>query len=283
METQAKIIIHATGLELKMDQFSGPMDLLLHMIKENQLNIYDIPICEITEAYLGIIQRAQEIEYQVAGEFLVMASLLLYIKSRTLIPPDPDELQEGEEDPKAALVQKLLAYEEAKAAAIRLQEGELLGRDIFTRQEAEDTLKDFIAEDLAATGTEIQKDTSLNLAMAYLSLLRHFETRHINLQAEPINYKEFFKQITQWLSGQRTHMFDFSSLPSEQRMTLIQRMVLTILVFLELSKRGLIQINQSQHYGALQLDVLDPDTLKHQDLETHTETPTQVPEESHGQ
>lgn len=271
METQTKVIINATGLELKMDQFSGPMDLLLHMIKENQLNIYDIPICEITEAYLGIIQRAQEIEYQVAGEFLVMASLLLYIKSRTLIPLDPDELQDGQEDPKKMLVQQLLAYEQAKQAAQQLQAGELLGRDTFLRDETEEALKEFVSEELAQASMEIQKDTPLNLAMMYLNLLKHFDTRQIRMQAEPVNYKEFFKHIINTLSQQSNHQFDFSNLPTEQGATFIQRLVLTILVFLELSKRGLIQITQAQTYGPLELQILDSNSLEHQDAEVHTE------------
>jgi segregation and condensation protein A len=258
METENPIIINAVGLELKLPQFSGPMDLLLHMIRENQLNIHDIPICQITEAYLGVIRRAQEIEFQVAGEFLVMASLLLYLKSRTLLPPEENELEE--EDPKENLVQQLIAYEEAKAAAEALKKGELLGRDTFIREDAEAALKSLT--NLESDDMEIQASTIIKLATAYINLLKQNENKELNMAAEPIDYKAFFNEVINKLSEHSQHTFDFSQLSTEKKTDLIQRVVLTILVILELSKRGVVQLSQEQRYGSVNLEVFNTEDIK---------------------
>ena len=98
---------------VKLDAFEGPLDLLLHLIRKNEVNIYDIPISLITEQYLGYIELLQELNLDVAGEFLVMASTLIHIKSRMLLPR-PDPLQEDgefEEDPREALVRRLLEHQ----------------------------------------------------------------------------------------------------------------------------------------------------------------------------
>ena len=93
---------------VKLDNFEGPLDLLIHLIKKNEVNIYDIPIALITEQYLAYIALMQELDLDVAGEFLVMAATLIHIKSRTLLPrPDPTE-DDPEEDPREALIRRLL-------------------------------------------------------------------------------------------------------------------------------------------------------------------------------
>ena len=105
--------------QVKLDSFEGPLDLLLHLIRKNEVNIYDIPIALITEQYLGYLELMQEMNLDVAGEFLVMAATLIHIKSRTLLPrPDPSqEDAELEEDPREALVRRLLEHQKYKAAA----------------------------------------------------------------------------------------------------------------------------------------------------------------------
>src|SRR6187431_3163397 len=99
--------------QVKLDSFEGPLDLLLHLIRKNEVNIYDIPIALITEQYLDYIQVMHELDLDVAGEFLVMAATLIHIKSRTLLPrPDPSQDDEGlEEDPREALVRRLLEHQ----------------------------------------------------------------------------------------------------------------------------------------------------------------------------
>ena len=114
--------------QVKLDAFEGPLDLLLHLIRKSELNIYDIPIALITEQYLGYITLMQELNLDVAGEFLVMAATLIHIKSRTLLPrPDPTQDDGGpEEDPREALVRRLLEHQKYKAAAELLHDRETL-------------------------------------------------------------------------------------------------------------------------------------------------------------
>src|SRR5687767_3020939 len=113
---------------VKLDAFEGPLDLLLHLIKQNEVNIYDIPIALITEQYLGYIGLMQELDLDVAGEFLVMAATLIHIKSKAILPrPETAAGVEGEEeDPREALVRRLLEHQKYKAAAELLHERETL-------------------------------------------------------------------------------------------------------------------------------------------------------------
>src|SRR5262249_45687834 len=109
----------------------GPPDLLPHPIKKNEVQITDIPIATITDQYLAVLEDLPELNLDGAGEYLVMAATLTYIKSRMLLPPDPDEEGEGEEDPRAELVQQLLEYQRYREAAADLGSRRLLDREVF--------------------------------------------------------------------------------------------------------------------------------------------------------
>jgi segregation and condensation protein A len=119
---------------VSLDTFEGPLDVLLHLIREQKMEIFDIPIAQLTEQYLEILEAQQPLNLEYAGDYLVMASTLTQIKSRMLLPrPQLDE--DGEEvDPRAELVAQLLAYEQYRAAAAELEERPRLGRDVFTRR-----------------------------------------------------------------------------------------------------------------------------------------------------
>src|SRR6187431_987073 len=124
--------------KVKLDSFEGPLDLLLHLIRTNEVNIYDIPIALITEQYLQYIELMQELNLDVAGEFLVMAATLIHIKSRMLLPrpetaADDDE---GGEDPREALVRRLLEHQKYKAAAELLHERETIRSAQYLRPDA---------------------------------------------------------------------------------------------------------------------------------------------------
>jgi segregation and condensation protein A len=120
---------------VKLDRFEGPLDLLLHLIRKNEVNIYDIPISLITEQYLACIDLMQEMNLDVAGEFLVMAATLIHIKSRTLLPrPDPAQDDAETEDPREALVRRLLEHQKYKAAAELLHDRETLRGAQFGRR-----------------------------------------------------------------------------------------------------------------------------------------------------
>src|SRR5262249_24948156 len=124
-------------LELKAAGFEGPLDLLLHLIQEHQLDILDIPVSFITQKYLEYIALMRVLSIDVASEYLVMAATLAHIKSKMLLPTPPagqdDELIEQEEDPRAELVRRLLEYQKYKTAAADLADRGTLGRDVFAR------------------------------------------------------------------------------------------------------------------------------------------------------
>ena len=120
--------------EIKLDIFEGPLDLLLYLIRKNEIDIYNIPIALITEQYLEYLDLMRSLNLDLAGEYLVLAATLIHIKSRMLLPPveGDDETEEGE-DPRAELVQQLLEYQAFKEAALNLEDRPLLERDVFTR------------------------------------------------------------------------------------------------------------------------------------------------------
>ena len=121
----------AAGYSVKLSIFEGPLDLLLHLIRINEVEISDIPVARIAEQYLEYLDLMHELNLDVAGEYLVMSATLAWIKSRMLLPPEPSE-EEGEAiDPRAELVARLLEYQRFKEAASDLGERPLLGRDVF--------------------------------------------------------------------------------------------------------------------------------------------------------
>ncbi len=129
------------AFRIALPNFEGPLDLLLHLIREHKVDILDIPIALITEKYLGHLERMREIDLDIAGEFLVMASTLLHLKSRMLLPreeraPGPDGLEVAQDalDPRAELVRRLLEYQKYKDSAEQLATNDLLDRDVFPRR-----------------------------------------------------------------------------------------------------------------------------------------------------
>ena len=121
--------------QVKIENFEGPLDLLLHLIKKNEINIYDIPIALIAQQYLDYLSVMKELNLGVAGEFLVMAATLLHIKSRMLLPVEEAAVDEDDgPDPREELVRRLLEYKQFKEAASQLDYKERLWRDVFSRE-----------------------------------------------------------------------------------------------------------------------------------------------------
>lgn len=125
----------STGYQVKIDQFEGPLDLLLHLIKEYEIDIYDIPVAEITSQYMAYIQTFKVLELDIASEYLVMASTLVAIKSQMLLPKPEmeDEIEEYEEDPREELMMRLIEYRKYKEAAEKLKEREEEAAHTYTR------------------------------------------------------------------------------------------------------------------------------------------------------
>ena len=118
---------------VRLEMFEGPLDLLLHLIQKNEVDIFNIPIALITEQYLGTLNVMKVLNLDVAGEYLLMASTLLHIKSKMLLPTSAEEEEEGGEDPRAELVRRLLEYQKYKEAAVDLERRPMLDRDVFIR------------------------------------------------------------------------------------------------------------------------------------------------------
>jgi len=155
----------ATGIAVSLEVFEGPLDLLLHLIRENKLDIHDIPIARITEQYLAYLDALKTLNLDVAGEFLVMASTLLYIKSKSLLPRTDEELEQ-EEDPeilRAELSRRLIEYQKFKEAAARLSDRPILGRDVFAR--------DFLGEEIPENEVVITELSLADLITAFKDVL----------------------------------------------------------------------------------------------------------------
>jgi segregation and condensation protein A len=119
--------------KVKLDVFEGPLDLLLYLIKKEEVDIYNIPIAKVTDQYLEYLELMQLLDLNIAGEFIVMAATLMHIKSRMLLPPEETELAEEEEDPRAELVRRLLEYKKFKEAASELSQMEAHQKHFFAR------------------------------------------------------------------------------------------------------------------------------------------------------
>ena len=129
------------GYKLKLDIFEGPLDLLLYLIKKDDIDITDIPISQVTDQYMQYIEMMKMLDLDIVGDFLVMAATLMQIKSRMLLPPDPSEVEEEEIDPRDELARRLLEYKKFKEIAEALKEKEEFRRNLFARTVDEEAAK----------------------------------------------------------------------------------------------------------------------------------------------
>ena len=221
---------------LKLDEFEGPMDLLLHLIRKNEVDIFDIPISLITEQYLEYLEAFKTLNVNVAGDFLVMAATLIHIKSRLLLPDTSDE--DGEEDPRMEIVRPLLEYAQLKDAAGMLFERELLGRDVFVRG-----LPDDFKFQLRAEGEEDNLlDVNLfQLMDAFKGVLeQNIPDASISFQHEEYTVKDRISYIIDRL--RIDHKIYFHELFSDNRT--LSEFVVTFLSLLELIRVGLVKAFQ---------------------------------------
>ena len=142
-------------LDLKINDFEGPLDLLLHLIKENKMDIFDIKIEEITEQYLSYIKKQESMNLEIDSEYLVLASELIEIKSKLLLPHEKEVIDEEESDPREELMNRLLEYQAYKEITKTLKEKELIRQEIYTK--APSSLKEFVDSD-----TDIKMDITLD-------------------------------------------------------------------------------------------------------------------------
>ena len=166
---------------VKLSVFEGPLDLLLHLIRQNEVEITDIPIAAISEQYLAYLEVMRELNLDVVGDYLVMAATLAWIKSRMLLPPD-ETGEEGEEvDPRAELVARLLEYQRFKEAAEALGERHLLGRDVFEAN---------------APGLELVPESEREIEVGLFELVRAFKTALEGAEPKPRSHEIEVEYIT---------------------------------------------------------------------------------------
>lgn len=239
--------------DIKIENFEGPLDLLLHLIRKNEMDIYDIPIAEITAQYLATIDAIKSLNLDIAGEFLVMAATLVHIKSRLLLPQaDEESGEEEEEDPRAELVRRLLEYQKYKDAAAELDTRELLGRDVFARTFPSPELADRDEEEFQAVGL-------YDLVEALRGLIRDLpaETYH-EVTAEQLSVVERINQILSRLAGQESMPFADLFPATAGR----HEVVVSFLAVLELVKLRMIRLLQNMRFGTILLfpAVVEEDT-----------------------
>jgi len=230
---------------VKLDVFEGPLDLLLHLIKKNEVEIVDIPIAEITEQYLGYLEMMRELSLDVAGEFLVMAATLMLIKSRMLLPPSEEDEQE-ETDPRAELVQQLLEYQRFREAAWELSERPLLQRDVFVREPLDDP------EIQATLEPPPVKVTVWELLEAFRVVLKRAEPESVHeVVLEQVSLRDRAHQLLVSLSQRGSLQFEDLFDRDAKRIEII----VTFLALLELMKQSAVRVTQTEHRGPIVIEL----------------------------
>jgi segregation and condensation protein A len=231
---------------IKLDAFEGPLDLLLHLIRKNEVDIYDIPIALITQQYLDYIDLMQELNLDVAGEFLVMASTLIHIKSRMLIPrPDPTQEEVEEEDPREALMRRLIEHQKFKAAAELLHDCETLRGAQFTRADASVT-------EAAGEPYEPELEVDLfSLLAAFRGVLERASRRpRMVLPPDQISMEDRIQQLLARLSETEACGFEDLFADGDGSRSFV---IVTFLALLEMIRLKLVRIFQSGGLGAIRV------------------------------
>jgi len=239
-ELPEDLYIPPDALEVFLDAFEGPLDLLLYLIRKQNVDILNIPIAEITRQYIGYINMMDSLRLELAAEYLVMAALLAEIKSRMLLPRVPDEEAE-EEDPRAYLILKLQEYETIKKAAEQLDELPRYERDIF----------DVSINTATVEVKQALPDVQLKeLLLAFQQVLKRAEQfSHHQITKEPLSVRERMATILEKLD--RANKLPFTALFIRKEGK--SGVVVSFLAILELSKEGCIDIIQPEPAGDIHI------------------------------
>ncbi|MGR9053297.1 MAG: segregation and condensation protein A [Gammaproteobacteria bacterium] len=232
------LYIPPDALRVFLETFEGPLDLLLYLIRRQNLDILDIPIAQITKQYIGYIDMMTELQLELAAEYLVMAALLAEIKSRMLLPRQP-VAEDEETDPRADLIRRLQEYEQIKSAAEAIDDLPRLERDIFIPE-------------VDVSAIEIQRplpDVQLKeMLLALKEVLKRAEQlSHHQIVKEPLSVRERMTAILERLKNAERLLFTSLFVIAEGR----QGVVVSFLAVLELGKEGLINIVQPEPFSEL--------------------------------
>ena len=232
------LYIPPDALEIFLEAFEGPLDLLLYLIRKQNFNILDIPMAAVTRQYLTYVDEIRERNLELAAEYLLMAAMLIEIKSRMLLPPKKTAEGEEAEDPRAELVRRLLEYEQMKAAAFRINEMPQLGRDVLRAQV-------YIEQSLQPRFPDVHV---VDLQEAWRDILRRAKLiQHHKITREELSVREHMSMILKKLQGRRfvefEHLFEVGKG--------VPVLIVTFIAMLELAKETLIELTQAEAYAPI--------------------------------
>jgi len=228
--------------QIRIEQFEGPLDLLLHLIKKNEINIYDIPIALITRQYLDYLSVMKSLNLGVAGEFLVMAATLVQIKSRMLLPADEAETDEDDgPDPREELVRRLLEYRQFKEAARELDGQERLWREIFSRQQPPSST-------VQSDEPVLEEATLFDLVDALQGILARTPShRLLEIVPENLTVRDRMTVILELLDANESITF-LSMFEGQSHRLLV---IVTFLALLELIRIKVVRVFQGEMFGPI--------------------------------
>ena len=232
------LYIPPDALEVFLEAFEGPLDLLLYLIRKQNFNILDIPMVDVTRQYLGYVDEIRSRNLELAAEYLLMAAMLIEIKSRMLLPPKKHEGEDEPHDPRAELVRSLLEYEQMKLAAMQLNQLPQYGRDflraqVCVEQSLQPRFPDVSLADLQDAWRDIFKRATL--------VQRHSITR------EELSVREYMSHLLKALQGRR--FVEFEALFDTGKGGAV--LVVTFIALLELAKETLIEITQAEAFAPI--------------------------------
>jgi segregation and condensation protein A len=232
------LYIPPDALEVFLEAFEGPLDLLLYLIRKQNFNILDIPLADVTRQYLAYVEQIRKTNLELASEYLLMAAMLIEIKSRMLLPPRRTADGHEPEDPRAELVRRLIEYEQMKLAAARLDALPVLGRDflraqVVIEQSLAPRFPDVSADELRAAWADILKRARLN--------------QHHTISREQLSVREHMSIVLRTLQGRR--FVEFEELFDVTRGTPV--LVVTFIAMLELAREHLLEITQAEAFAPI--------------------------------
>ena len=232
------LYIPPDALEVFLEAFEGPLDLLLYLIRKQNFNILDIPMASVTRQYLAYVEQIRKTNLELASEYLLMAAMLIEIKSRMLLPPKKSLVGGEPEDPRAELVRRLIEYEQMKLAAARIDQLPLIGRDflraqVVIEQSLAPRFPDVAADELRTAWADILKRANLN--------------QHHHITREQLSVREHMSIVLRALQGRRFALFE--DLFDVRRGP--QVLVVTFIALLELARERLLEVTQAEAFAPI--------------------------------
>ena len=248
------------AIPVKLEVFEGPLDLLLHLIEKNKVDIYDIPIVEITKQYLDYVRELPKDDLNTASEFMVMAATLLDIKCKMLLPKQESDDEEEQEDPRAELVQKLLEYKMYKYMSYELKDMQLDSeRFLYKEPTIPEEVKNYKAP---IDYNELLGDTTLiSLNEIFNACLKRIDDKvdpirsnFGKIEKEEVDITQKQSYIADYITSHKR--WSFKNLLSEQKTKM--EVIVTFLVVLELIKTGNVEVVQSETFGDIEIEFKKP-------------------------